>query len=94
DHHRHWIIEFNRRLGLCFVFNAELWDILDGLTVLHNRSWDKVLIRTDSVEVIQVIQVVFSRSSNSALIRRIQTYIIENGSMRNVTYSSRREYKG
>ncbi|MBA0695417.1 hypothetical protein Goari_002044, partial [Gossypium aridum] len=71
DHHRHWIIEFNRRLGLCFVFNAELWDILDGLTVLHNRSWDKVLIRTDSVEVVQVIQVVFSRSSNSAFIRRI-----------------------
>ncbi|MBA0773184.1 hypothetical protein Gotri_008479 [Gossypium trilobum] len=72
DHHGHWIIGFNRILGQGSIFNAELWGILDGLTILHNKCWDKVSIQIDSVEVIQAIQVAFSRTSNSALIRRIQ----------------------
>ncbi|MBA0553492.1 hypothetical protein Golob_012670, partial [Gossypium lobatum] len=50
DHHGKWIIGFNRRLGLCSVLNAELWGILDGLTVLNIKNWDKVSIRTDRVE--------------------------------------------
>ncbi|MBA0749561.1 hypothetical protein Gogos_003473 [Gossypium gossypioides] len=72
DHHGQWIIRVNKRLGLCPVFNAELWETLDGLTILHIRIWDKVSIRTDSAKIIQAIQEAFSRSSNSALIRRIQ----------------------
>ncbi|KAK5792182.1 hypothetical protein PVK06_033296 [Gossypium arboreum] len=52
DRHGHWIIGFNKILGLCSVFNAKLWSILDSLTVLRNRSWDKVSIQTNSVEVI------------------------------------------
>ncbi|MBA0583369.1 hypothetical protein Gorai_014229, partial [Gossypium raimondii] len=51
DHHGKWIIGFNRRLALCFVLNVELWGILDGLTVLNIKNWDKVSIRTDRVEV-------------------------------------------
>ncbi|MBA0738726.1 hypothetical protein Gogos_012053, partial [Gossypium gossypioides] len=50
DSHRHWILGFNRRLGLCYVFNAELWGILDGLIVIYNKRWEKVSIRTDSLE--------------------------------------------
>ncbi|MBA0621389.1 hypothetical protein Godav_007021, partial [Gossypium davidsonii] len=72
DHHGHSIIGFNRILGQGSIFNAELWGILDGLTILHNKCWDKVSIRIDRVEVIQAIQAAFSRTSNSALIRRIQ----------------------
>ncbi|MBA0610303.1 hypothetical protein Godav_011169 [Gossypium davidsonii] len=55
DHHGKWVIRFNRRLGLCSVLNVELWGILDGLTVLNIKNWDKVSIRTDRVEVIQAI---------------------------------------
>lgn len=56
DSHGQWILDFNRRLGLCFVFNAELWGILDGLIVIHNRRWEKVSIRSDSLKVIQSIK--------------------------------------
>ncbi|MBA0645371.1 hypothetical protein Goklo_013484 [Gossypium klotzschianum] len=55
DHHGKWVIRFNRRLGLCSVLNVELWGILDGLTVLNIKNWDKVSIRMDRVEVIQAI---------------------------------------
>ncbi|MBA0805267.1 hypothetical protein Gohar_004793, partial [Gossypium harknessii] len=50
DHHGQWIIGFNKRLGICFVFNAKLWGILDGLTILYNRNRDKVSIQMKSVE--------------------------------------------
>ncbi|MBA0813165.1 hypothetical protein Gohar_027040 [Gossypium harknessii] len=66
------IIRANKRLGMCLVFNAELWKTVDGLTILHIRIWDKVSIQTNSAKIIQAIQEAFSRSSNSALIRRIQ----------------------
>ncbi|MBA0765931.1 hypothetical protein Gotri_015032, partial [Gossypium trilobum] len=72
DSHGHWILGFNRRLGLCSVFNTELLGILDGLIVIHNKRWEKVSIRTDSLEVIQAIKEAFTRPSYSALIRYIQ----------------------
>ncbi|MBA0581540.1 hypothetical protein Gorai_023716, partial [Gossypium raimondii] len=56
NHHGQWILGFNRRLGWCFVFNAELWGILHGLIILQNKKWDKVSIRTGSMEVIQSIK--------------------------------------
>lgn len=76
DHHDKWIVGFKRRLGFCSVFNAELWGILDGLTVLHNKNWDKMLIGTDILEAIQAIQVAFSSSSNSALVKRTQQMLL------------------
>ncbi|MBA0573399.1 hypothetical protein Golob_000675, partial [Gossypium lobatum] len=47
-HHRGWILGFNRSLGYCSVFNAELWGVLDGLMILKSRKYDRVLIRIDS----------------------------------------------
>ncbi|MFQ6623298.1 hypothetical protein Gotur_002325 [Gossypium turneri] len=77
DHHGQWILGFNRRLGWCFVFNAEIWGILHGLIILQNKKWDKVSIRTGSMEVIQSIKETFTRPSHSALIRRIQQLWLE-----------------
>ncbi|MBA0819741.1 hypothetical protein Gohar_022303 [Gossypium harknessii] len=37
DQNREWIFGFNRRLGKCSVFEAELWGILDGVTLVQGR---------------------------------------------------------
>ncbi|MBA0761977.1 hypothetical protein Gotri_024539 [Gossypium trilobum] len=49
DPNGQWILGFNRMLGLYSIFNAELWGILNGLIVLHNKRWDKTY-STDFVE--------------------------------------------
>ncbi|MFQ6635472.1 hypothetical protein Gotur_012442 [Gossypium turneri] len=68
---REWIMGYNRNLGKCSAFNAELWVVLDGLALIHKGRYDGVLIQTDSLEVVKAIQDSSPSSSNSTLIRRI-----------------------
>ncbi|MBA0624278.1 hypothetical protein Godav_009666, partial [Gossypium davidsonii] len=58
--------------GICSALEAELWAIFNGLTLILDWGHDKVLMSTDSMEIVHVIQDTCSRDSNSALIRRIQ----------------------
>ncbi|MBA0612531.1 hypothetical protein Godav_013127 [Gossypium davidsonii] len=51
-----WIMGYNRYLGKCSVFDAELWGILDGLALIQYRRYDGVMIQTDSLEVVKAIQ--------------------------------------
>ncbi|MBA0862280.1 hypothetical protein Goshw_006727 [Gossypium schwendimanii] len=44
------ILGFNQRLGRCAIVEAELWGILDGLSLLQGRQWDRVLLQTNSLE--------------------------------------------
>ncbi|MBA0735302.1 hypothetical protein Gogos_019163, partial [Gossypium gossypioides] len=71
DHNGKWLIGFNHRLGNCFVFEAELWGILDDVMLVQGRHYDKVLVQTDNMEVIGAIKESLSKSLNSALIRHI-----------------------
>ncbi|MBA0753550.1 hypothetical protein Gogos_020436 [Gossypium gossypioides] len=71
DDREDWIMGFNRRLGRGTIFKAELWGILDGLSLLQGRHRGRVLLQTDSMEVIEEIKESISKTSNSALIRRI-----------------------
>ncbi|MBA0776954.1 hypothetical protein Gotri_011886 [Gossypium trilobum] len=66
-----WVIGYNRFLGNCSIFDAELWDILDGLKLIQHRCHSSVVIHFDSLEVVKVIHGNISKISNSALIRRI-----------------------
>ncbi|KAK5786562.1 hypothetical protein PVK06_041199 [Gossypium arboreum] len=52
------------------MFEFELWGILDGLTILNEWIYDRVLIHTDSMEVIKVIEDRQSADANSALVRK------------------------
>ncbi|MBA0682660.1 hypothetical protein Goari_024356 [Gossypium aridum] len=38
------IMGYNSNFGKCSVFDTKLWDIFDGLALIHNRSYDGVLI--------------------------------------------------
>ncbi|MBA0849375.1 hypothetical protein Goshw_015210 [Gossypium schwendimanii] len=56
DRSREWLFGFNRYLGRCSMFDVEVWGILDGLTLLLNRGYENVLIQSDCLEAIKVIQ--------------------------------------
>ncbi|MBA0562559.1 hypothetical protein Golob_007594, partial [Gossypium lobatum] len=66
-----WIIGYNRFLGSCSLFKAELWGILDGLNLLIDCGLDNVMIHSNSIEVVMAIQESSIGGSNTALIRRI-----------------------
>ncbi|MBA0705591.1 hypothetical protein Golax_017775, partial [Gossypium laxum] len=56
DHDGNWILRFNRRLGKCLVYEAKLWDILDGVSLVQGRQHDRILVQTDNMEVIGAIK--------------------------------------
>ncbi|MFQ6640365.1 hypothetical protein Gotur_016335, partial [Gossypium turneri] len=66
-----WIIGYNRYLGNCSVFDAELWDILDGLTIIQDMRYAGVKIQTDSLEAVNAIQDPSLTGLNSALVKDI-----------------------
>ncbi|MBA0788359.1 hypothetical protein Gotri_027932, partial [Gossypium trilobum] len=57
-----WI--YNKFLGSCSVFEAELWGILDGLNILIDCSLGNVMIQSYSLEMVMVIQESSTGGSN------------------------------
>ncbi|MBA0743423.1 hypothetical protein Gogos_006103, partial [Gossypium gossypioides] len=55
DENGEWLLGFNRCLGKWPIFYVELWDVLDGLTLLQGKQRDRVLIQTDSSGVFEAI---------------------------------------
>ncbi|PPR98137.1 hypothetical protein GOBAR_AA22528 [Gossypium barbadense] len=55
DQNERWILGYNMYLGFRSVMEAELWGILNGLTLLLEQNYDTVLIQTDSMEAILAI---------------------------------------
>ncbi|MBA0736071.1 hypothetical protein Gogos_009660, partial [Gossypium gossypioides] len=61
DQNGEWIFGFNRRLRKCFVFEAELCGIIDGVTLVQGRQHDRVFVLTNNLEVIRVIKEALSK---------------------------------
>ncbi|MBA0574202.1 hypothetical protein Golob_001431, partial [Gossypium lobatum] len=55
------------------------WGILERLKLIQRGGYDKVIIQSDSLEVVKAIQRSFFNSSNSTLIRRIQRILSQEG---------------
>ncbi|MBA0602312.1 hypothetical protein Gorai_002497, partial [Gossypium raimondii] len=64
DQSRRWIIGFNRYLDNCVVLNSKLSGISGGLKLTLDGK--KVLIQTNSLEAVNIIQVSDRESSNLA----------------------------
>ncbi|MFQ6649958.1 hypothetical protein Gotur_022468 [Gossypium turneri] len=79
DHYKKWLFEFNRYLGSCSVFDAELWGILDGLTCLVDRCYDNIIIQSNNLDVVKNIQEGLVEGSNSALVRIIHQILLRLG---------------
>ncbi|MBA0704776.1 hypothetical protein Golax_017013, partial [Gossypium laxum] len=54
NHLGEWVMGFNHSLGTCSIFEANLWGILDGLTLLRDRDQIAKMVQGDS-EGINVI---------------------------------------
>ncbi|KAH1098427.1 hypothetical protein J1N35_015348, partial [Gossypium stocksii] len=80
DMNGQWLFDFSRYLGKCLIFDAELWDIFEGLKLLQRRGHDRVIILLDGQDVIRAIQGSNLATSNSTLIRRIQSILSQENS--------------
>ncbi|MBA0874317.1 hypothetical protein Goshw_015169 [Gossypium schwendimanii] len=79
DHDGKWLFKFNRYLGSCTVFDAELWGILDGLTCLVDRGYDNIIIQSNNLDVVKNIQEGLVEGTNSALVRIIHQMLLRLG---------------
>ncbi|KAH1073496.1 hypothetical protein J1N35_025824 [Gossypium stocksii] len=70
DHDRNWIVSFFRFLGVCSLFEAEVWGIPNGIFLLLNRGFRKISISTDNLEVIQALLVLNSKDTGISALRR------------------------
>ncbi|MBA0640623.1 hypothetical protein Goklo_023537, partial [Gossypium klotzschianum] len=64
-------VGFNHYLGDCSVFEAELWGVIDGLILLERQGFNKVLINTNNLEVVNALQDRQLADSSSILLRKI-----------------------
>ncbi|KAK5832268.1 hypothetical protein PVK06_016069 [Gossypium arboreum] len=75
DYNGNWIVGFIRYLGNCEVIDSELWGILDELKIALDRGFQKVIIRTNNLEAVNIINQGVRGGSNSALVRRILLFL-------------------
>lgn len=66
DYRGSWILGYNRFLGKCTPFEAELWVILDGLLILLNKGYKFALILSDNAKVITTLSA--KRMEDSSII--------------------------
>lgn len=78
--------QVNRRLGKCSIFEAKLWGILDGVTLVQGRQHDRILVQTNNMKVIGAIKEALSKQSRSTIIRHITQLLrsVENWSIQHV----------
>ncbi|KAH1097100.1 hypothetical protein J1N35_014021 [Gossypium stocksii] len=77
-----WIVDFNRVLGLCTPFEAEVWGILDGILILLNKGYMRATIMTDNLEVAQVLTDLNLEDFGISVLRRSQHIMKAEGSWR------------
>ncbi|MBA0731368.1 hypothetical protein Golax_025332, partial [Gossypium laxum] len=71
-----WILGYNHYLGKCSMFEAELWGILDGLTILNDRRYERVLIHIYSMEVLKTIE--YRQSEDNRVVDGIAKLTFDN----------------
>ncbi|KAE8685335.1 hypothetical protein F3Y22_tig00111099pilonHSYRG00216 [Hibiscus syriacus] len=51
-----WILGFSQKIGCCTVVDVELWGIFSGLTIAWNHGFRKVIVESDCMDVVAVLQ--------------------------------------
>ncbi|MFQ6645761.1 hypothetical protein Gotur_019180, partial [Gossypium turneri] len=72
DHNKNWIVGFTRFLGVCFPFEVEVWGILDGILILLNRGYTRIIIMIDNLEVTQNLTTLDLEDSEITVLRKTQ----------------------
>ncbi|KAG8490243.1 hypothetical protein CXB51_015601 [Gossypium anomalum] len=79
DHDRNWIVGYSHFLGVCSLFEAEVWAILNGILILLNKRYRKISILTDNLEVAQVLSASILEDLGITVLRRTQRIMREEG---------------
>ncbi|KAK8512446.1 hypothetical protein V6N12_075025 [Hibiscus sabdariffa] len=66
-----WVVSFTRPVGRCSVLVAELWALHDMLHCAWDRGFPKVLIESDCLEVIRILQQTSPSLSSTSLVASI-----------------------
>ncbi|MBA0611137.1 hypothetical protein Godav_011841 [Gossypium davidsonii] len=77
-----WIMGFSRYLGVCSLFKAEVWGILDGILILLNKGYRRAIIQNDNLEVVQALTDVRLEDLGIIVLRRTQRIMRAKGQWR------------
>ncbi|MBA0557092.1 hypothetical protein Golob_027145, partial [Gossypium lobatum] len=55
---------------MCSPFVADVWAILDGILILLNKSYKRIIIMTDNLEVAQILTNMDLEDSGITVLRR------------------------
>ncbi|MBA0819732.1 hypothetical protein Gohar_021208, partial [Gossypium harknessii] len=70
DRDGNWIMGFNRFLGVCSPFEVEVWGILNGILILFNKGYRRIIIMTDNLEIAQILTDMDLEDSGITVLRR------------------------
>ncbi|MBA0872893.1 hypothetical protein Goshw_022800, partial [Gossypium schwendimanii] len=82
DRNGNWIVGFNRFLGVCSPFEAEVWAILDGILILLNKGYKQIIIMTDNLEFAQILNDMDMEDSGITGLRRTLRILYSEGEWR------------
>lgn len=51
-----WLLDLCTSVDLCSITGAELWGVYQGLTLAWNEGFKKVIVESDSLSVVRMIQ--------------------------------------
>lgn len=66
-------------LGVCSPFEAEVWGILDGILILLNKGFRRIIILIDNLEVAQNLSALNLEDSGIVVLRRTQRVMQSEG---------------
>ncbi|KAL4366257.1 hypothetical protein GQ457_05G004610 [Hibiscus cannabinus] len=72
DENHNWIIGFTRSLGCCPVLFAELWGVHDALKHAWSLGHRRLVIETDNVEVVDILEGNSGSLQSNTLVSAIQ----------------------
>ncbi|KAL4353501.1 hypothetical protein GQ457_06G018870 [Hibiscus cannabinus] len=72
DENSNWIIGFTRSLGCCPVLFAELWGVHDALKHAWSLGHRRLVIETDNVEVVDILEGNSGSLQSNTLVSAIQ----------------------
>ncbi|MBA0757404.1 hypothetical protein Gotri_020505 [Gossypium trilobum] len=77
-----WIVGFNRFLGMYSPFEAKVWAILDGILILFNKGYKRIVIMKDNLKVAQILTDMDLEDSGITVLRRTLRILHSEGEWR------------
>lgn len=71
DKNGNWITRFTRNIGTCSIEEAKAWAILTGLQLANDKGIKKIVIRSDSNSVVNMLKGQRNRGRNGSRMRNI-----------------------